>query len=324
MTELLSVVIPTHNRPDELRDAARSVLDQDYAHLELVVVDDGSEKATADALDELVASDPRVVVVRHDRPEGASAARNAGLAVARGELVGFCDDDDVWLPGAATASVARLLPSIGVVYGLHQVLIEATGRLVTFRPPASSSPEVMRWINVPAIVFGVVRRRNVGDELHFDTGLITSEDWDLWLRCVDVAPMALAPVPLYRYVQHTRDRVTTSQSAHVEGHRRFLDKHRSTMSPGCIAHHELAFALATRDRHAAAEQLHQVPHHPGNVAAAALLVGEMAASWFGRRREDPGLRLRFAAQALTHATQRRCRCADQPSWPPAPLRRGRP
>ena len=303
MTELLSVVIPTHNRPNRLRDAVRSVLDQDYPHLELVVVDDGSEASTADMLDELAAGDSRVLVVSHDRPQGASAARNAGLAVACGELVGFCDDDDVWLPGAATATVAALGRSIGVVYGFHQVLIEATGRLVNFRPPATSSPELMRWINVPAILFGVVRRANVCDELRFDTGLISSEDWDMWLRCGDRAPMVLAPAPLYRYVQHGGDRVTSTESTHAEGHRRFLDKHRSSMSPACIAHHELAIALVTRDRHAGVEQLRQVPRHPANVGSAVLLAGEMAASRLGRRRRDPGLPLRFAARALAHATR---------------------
>ncbi len=139
----------------------------------------------------------------------------------------FCDDDDIWLPGAASTAVSASGPSIAVVYGWHQVLHESAGRCVTFRPPASSSPSLMRWINAvgPSGV-GVIRRARVGDALTFDTTLYTSEDWDLWLRCADLAPMTLVPKALYRYVQHSGNRVTTSGLAgHQAGHQRFLDKH---------------------------------------------------------------------------------------------------
>ena len=303
VTEMLSVVVPTHDRPDRVATAVRSVLTQDYPSLEVVVVDDGSGPGTADVLDRLADSDDRVVVVRHDEPRGASAARNTGLDTARGELIGFCDDDDAWLPGTAALAVGALTPSSGVVYGHHQVLIEDTGRLVTFRPPPAPTPPLLRWLDVSPSIFGVVRRATVGDALRFDTSLETSEDWDLRLRCNDAAPMVLVPVPLYRYVQHTATRLTTNPAAHTQGHHGFLDKHRSTMTAACIAHHELAFALGTRDRSALGRQLTALARHPANLGSAALLLGELAASRTGRRRDDPGLSRRFAARALRHATR---------------------
>ncbi len=305
MSELLSVVIPTHDRPDRVETAVRSVLDQEYPHLEAVVVDDGSGPATAEVLDRLADVDRRVVLVRNDIAVGASAARNTGIGTARGDLVGFCDDDDTWLPGAASAAVGALTPATGVVYGFHEVLIEASGRLVTFRPPVCTGPELMRWINAPAILFGVARRATVGDELRFDPHLITSEDWDMWLRCVDLAPLTLVPTSLYRYVQHAETRVTSSATTHEDGHRRFLAKHRSSMTAACIAHHELVFALATRDRRLGLEQLGTVSRHPANIGSAALLAGEVLAARLGPRRDDPGLALRFAARALGPATRRR-------------------
>jgi hypothetical protein len=303
VTELLSVVVPTHDRPDRVGTAVRSVLDQDYPALEVVIVDDGSEPATADVLDRLADEDRRVVIVRHEVAQGASAARNTGLDTAGGELIGFCDDDDAWLPGTGTRAVGALTPSSGIVYGYHQVLIETTGRLVTFRPPPSPAPGLLRWLDVSPSIFGVVRRATVGDALRFDTDLTTSEDWDLRLRCNDVAPMVLVPAPLYRYVQHAGTRLTTSPTAHAQGHHGFVDKHRPTMTAACIAHHEMAYALGLRDRSGLRHQLALLPRHPANLGSAALLAGEMVTSRVGRRREDPGMSRRFAARALRHATR---------------------
>jgi len=302
VTELLSVVIPTRDRPDRVGAAVRSVLDQDHPALEVVVVDDGSGPGTADVLDRLADGDDRVVVVRHDLGRGASAARNSGLDAARGELVGFCDDDDAWLPGTASRVVAAAAPSAGIVYGEHQVLIEPTGRLVTFRPPTSPTPDLLRWLDVSPTIFGVVRRATVGDVLRFDTDLPTSEDWDLRLRCAEVAPMVHVPAPLYRYVQHAGTRLSSTPTAHALGHRAFVDKHRSSMSTACVAHHELAYALAVGDRRAVTHQAAQVLRHPSVLGSATLLTGEMAASGIGRRRHDPGLSRRFAAQLLRPVT----------------------
>jgi glycosyltransferase involved in cell wall biosynthesis len=75
--------------------------------------------------------------------QGASAVRNTGLDTARGELIGFCDDDDVCLPGTGSRAEAALTPSSGIVYGYHQVLIEASGRLVTFRLPPAPTPGLL-------------------------------------------------------------------------------------------------------------------------------------------------------------------------------------
>jgi hypothetical protein len=143
----------------------------------------------------------------------------------------------------------------------------------------------------------------VGDALRFDPTLATSEDWDLWLRCADIAPMTLVPKALYRYVQHGGERVSRGSADH-ESHLRLLDKHRSSMSPACIAHHELTIALMTRDWKAGMRQMAALVAHPSRVAPASLLAGELVASKVGRQRGDPGLPLRFAVGAVTRVSDR--------------------
>nr|MBP7323737.1 glycosyltransferase family 2 protein [Deltaproteobacteria bacterium] len=92
MEPLVSAIIPTYNRQHFLREAIESVLQQDYSHYELIIVDDGSTDATRD----LVAAYP-VAQYLHQKNQGVSAARNRGIAHARGSLITFLDSDDLWL-----------------------------------------------------------------------------------------------------------------------------------------------------------------------------------------------------------------------------------
>ena len=95
MTPFVSVVVPSHNRARLLSRTLQSILAQQMGDLEVVVVDDGSTDDTASVA---AAADPRVVVLRNEAPAGVSAARNRGIAAARGAWMAFCDDDDLWSP----------------------------------------------------------------------------------------------------------------------------------------------------------------------------------------------------------------------------------
>ena len=97
MTLRLSVVIPVRNGRDFVGRAVASA-QAVSAPLEIVVVDDGSTDGTLDLLQGLAEDDPRIIVVRRDADHGAAAARNAGIAVARGDIVCFLDADDELYP----------------------------------------------------------------------------------------------------------------------------------------------------------------------------------------------------------------------------------
>ena len=101
----LSVVIPAYNRAPTIAATIESVLRQTRPVLEVVIVDDGSTDATADVVRSF--EDPRVRLISQAN-RGVSAARNAGIAAAAGDHIGFVDSDDLWLPGDAEAAMASL------------------------------------------------------------------------------------------------------------------------------------------------------------------------------------------------------------------------
>ncbi len=119
MHPAVSVVLPTYNRAQSLPGAMRSVLDQSFGDLELIIVDD----ASTENIEAIVADfgDPRIRYLRLDHNSGAAAARNVGMAETRGQYIAFQDSDDIWLPGKLARQVELLEgqpPNVGVVTGL--------------------------------------------------------------------------------------------------------------------------------------------------------------------------------------------------------------
>ncbi|NQU43855.1 glycosyltransferase family 2 protein, partial [bacterium] len=113
---LISVIIPTHNDAEYLRESLPSVLQQDYSgDMEIIVVDDGSEPPAEDLVPP---EDSRVRFIRR-LPGGVSAARNTGIDSAKGDILFFLDADDLMLPGRIRRQIQafELDPDIGLVGG---------------------------------------------------------------------------------------------------------------------------------------------------------------------------------------------------------------
>ena len=95
--ELISIIIPVYKTESYLERCIDSVLAQTWTNLQIIAVDDGSPDRSGAILDEYAKRDPRITVI-HQENKGVSAARNAGLAVAEGDYIGFVDSDDALAP----------------------------------------------------------------------------------------------------------------------------------------------------------------------------------------------------------------------------------
>lgn len=131
----LSVVIPAFQAEQFLAEAITSVLDQCWPDLQLIVVDDGSTDGTAGVARSFGAS----VQLICQPNRGPGHARNTGLAVATGELLGFCDADDRWTPGRIESQVA-MLERTGAdgVFGMVRQFVSPEVDPTSIRLPASA------------------------------------------------------------------------------------------------------------------------------------------------------------------------------------------
>ena len=106
---LVTAIIPTYKRPNQVIRAVKSALNQTHRDMEVVVVVDGPDDSTSTALGAI--ADPRIQIVILPQHQGACGARNAGIQAASGEWVAFLDDDDEWLPRKIELQLSRALRS---------------------------------------------------------------------------------------------------------------------------------------------------------------------------------------------------------------------
>ncbi len=222
------MIIPTHDRAPVITRAVDSVLAQDGADLEVIVVDDGSTDDTRHVLRSRYAGDDRVVCVFQEQA-GVAAARNAGLARARGELVAFLDSDDRWQPGKLALQLACLarVPEAGMIW-TEMRAVDGAGDIVpgsslrsifTFRAGfeelfahriplgeiVDGATGTLYWGDVyDGMVVGnlvlpsaaILTRARLAAVGGYDEKLaVAGEDFDFFLRTCRAGPVAFIDVP---------------------------------------------------------------------------------------------------------------------------------
>lgn len=138
MTEagLVSVVIPTWNSGHRLIRTVKSVLDQAYGNLEIIVVDDFSDDEFQSVLNQCAVLDRRVKIVSaadfgFSSNSGPGVCRNIGIELATGRYIAFCDSDDVWHPEKLNVQVQFMLEAdIAFSFTSYRRLNENTGRVL--------------------------------------------------------------------------------------------------------------------------------------------------------------------------------------------------
>jgi glycosyltransferase involved in cell wall biosynthesis len=223
---LLSVVLPTHNRPAFARQAIESALAQQGVDVEVIAVDDASSDDTPEQLASI--GDERLTVIRHDTPRGPAVARNAGIERARGTWVAFLDDDDFFAPSKLGAQVADAERRGAAFSYTGRIEIDENDSVVQRRLMAEQpvSAADLYEDNVVGGPSAVIMRADLLEEIGgFDERLPPVEDWDLWIRAVSSAKASVLPGPLYAYRRHPENFWVTAAARIPDNFEILSEKH---------------------------------------------------------------------------------------------------
>lgn len=262
---LFSVVIPTHERVGLLSRTLETVFTQRFADYEAIVVDDGSTDGTQGYLATLGA---RVRALRQDNA-GPGAARNAGIAQARGEYVAFLDSDDLWFPWTLEA-LATLIAVHGrpAIVAARAAEFRAEAELASIReepPRGDHFPDFLAASAQPLSVGSGMAtiRRDLLSSQGFATRPMNCEDHDLLLRLGTARGFVAVRAPtVLAYRRHSQG-VTAGLHRTVAGSRYLVAQERAGAYPGgaartrerreFISRHVRPVSIECLRRHAAAE-----------------------------------------------------------------------
>tara|TARA_R110000868_G_scaffold350166_2_gene611412 strand:+ start:3014 stop:3907 length:894 start_codon:yes stop_codon:yes gene_type:complete len=218
---LVSVVIPTYNRPDYLAITLNSVINQTYKNIEIIVIDDGTlgteNKQICNKL-------PNVKYIKIENSGGPATPRNIGISKSKGKYIGFVDDDDIWLSHKIETQVNILekYDDFGLVHGCCNVMDEngiITGEIVG-RPGNNSVKHgnvLMRMIGNWTLMMPtpLIRKTIINEVGLFNEKIPPAlEDVEYWSRCAFHTKFYYLDQPLVNYRQHTNN-ISTNNKKYI-------------------------------------------------------------------------------------------------------------
>lgn len=184
---LVSVVMATFNEPEMyITMAIRSVLNQTYTNLELIIADDSTRKETIEVIDRFVESDDRIILIRKAERMGFVSALNEGLKISHGKYVARMDGDDISLEDRLQCQVSYMEqhPNIDILGGAMNIM-DKSGNIISSRSYPINGVKLYLWtiarnpIAHPTVMF---RNTILHDGLLYDVNQKKAEDIEFWLR----------------------------------------------------------------------------------------------------------------------------------------------
>ncbi|MBE7036491.1 MAG: glycosyltransferase family 2 protein [Ruminococcaceae bacterium] len=199
MNDLVSIIMPSYNTAEYIKNSIESVLNQTYTNWELIIVDDCS----TDSTDEVMAcfNDERIRYIKNEKNSGAAVSRNRALREAKGKWIAFLDSDDLWEAEKLEKQI-RFMKETGYKFTYTDYRIQLNG---TWLPYVYTGPDK-------------VNERKMKNYCYFSTitvmydreyvGLIQIEpvkknnDYAMWLKIIKKTPCYRYPVCLSSYIKH--------------------------------------------------------------------------------------------------------------------------
>lgn len=195
-SELISVVIPSYNRKDKLPACIKSVLEQSYSNIELIIVDDASTDGTEELFKDI--KDPRLTYLRYDINHGACYARNYGAERSHGRIIAFQDSDDIWHSDKLEKQFKHLIDSGADMSfcGMNRVSKDGSHYYYPVHPYEPEHSLANFLAENRASTQTMLMHRYVWEQLKFDESFKRYQDWDFSIRAAANFRLAYLPEAL--------------------------------------------------------------------------------------------------------------------------------
>ena len=245
---MASVIITSYKRPVEIVErAVESVLTQTYTDLEVLIVDDNIDHSPeSEQLSKAFSERERVRYIKQDGNKGACAARNLGIRKAKGEFIGFLDDDDTWEKDKLEVQLARFEGTdekVGMVYCLGDVIV------CTTNPPTVEEyyttklykdeitfKDQLKYDYIGSTSQALIRKSCLVALGGFDESLPARQDYEMWLRISKDYRILGVKKVLFHYYQHDMVQITKSPKKALTGYRIVYKKYKKYYKADKSAH----------------------------------------------------------------------------------------
>jgi glycosyltransferase involved in cell wall biosynthesis len=206
---MISVIVPTANRPQLVTRAVKSALAQSLTNIEVVIVIDGPDPETTQALNAI--ADHRLRLIQNTRPRGSAEARNVGVRAAQGKWVAFLDDDDEWLKDKLELQLAVTSPDSFVIVTCLSYVVTSLQRYIWPRRVYDNACPLDEYLfdrrswfrgDVMLQCSSLLMPRQLCLELMFRP---VHDDWDMLLRAAKARGVEIVTVKQPLVIHHTED-----------------------------------------------------------------------------------------------------------------------
>ena len=228
---LVSAIIPTRNRPEMLLRAVKSVAEQTYPRIELIIVEDEPEGN----IEEYIRQEIKMQacrVIKNKRKPGGAGARNSGFLESKGEFIAFLDDDDEWMPEKIERQIEAFQKSndrVGIEAACN-IIVQNSTRIINYRYLEGDVYKALCRKHTAGNTSIPLIKRHVLEEVGlFDEDMEAAQDTELWLRIAKRYHFTTVNEPLAIVHWHNSERITKNYSKQVLGVSMLLRKHWSDL-----------------------------------------------------------------------------------------------
>ncbi len=242
--EMVSVIVPTHNRSELLRQAVDSIVRQCYPLIEIIVIANGCRDDTESIVAKIQYKHPKTIIfLKFDETLGGGKARNIGIDKAQGEYIAFLDDDDRWHPDKLATQVKLLNEYRCSIVGTNFYYLYGKGNHP--RPAGRLSKGSMRFQDLfyenslGGFSLCLTKKSYIGDS-RINEHLEALQDWDLWCKIAKNTNLPLRISPAYHgYSRIDRERISNRYSNVVGAQQLFLQQWQNDLDDPSINYHKM-------------------------------------------------------------------------------------